>query len=33
MGRDLRGLVKVNPLANWTAADVDGYIAASTTCP
>jgi phosphoadenosine phosphosulfate reductase len=27
VGRDLRGLVKVNPLANWTAADVDGYIA------
>ena len=27
IGRDLRGLVKVNPLANWTAADVDDYIA------
>jgi phosphoadenosine phosphosulfate reductase len=26
VGRDLRGLVKVNPLANWTAADVDDYI-------
>jgi phosphoadenosine phosphosulfate reductase len=26
VGRDLRGLVKVNPLANWTAADVAGYI-------
>lgn len=26
IGRDLRGLVKVNPLANWTAADVDDYI-------
>ncbi len=25
--RDLRGLVKVNPLANWTFADVEGYIA------
>jgi len=27
VGRDLRGLIKVNPLANWTEADVDGYIA------
>ena len=27
VGRDLRGLVKVNPLANWTAEDVDDYIA------
>jgi phosphoadenosine phosphosulfate reductase len=27
VGRDLRGLIKVNPLANWTAADVDEYIA------
>jgi phosphoadenosine phosphosulfate reductase len=27
LARDLRGLVKVNPLANWTAADVDAYIA------
>ena len=25
--RDLRGLVKINPLANWTFADVEGYIA------
>jgi phosphoadenosine phosphosulfate reductase len=25
--RDLRGLVKVNPLATWTDADVAGYIA------
>lgn len=24
--RDLRGLIKVNPLARWTAADVDDYI-------
>ncbi len=27
LGRDLRGLIKVNPLANWSAADVDDYIA------
>ncbi|MFM7065050.1 MAG: phosphoadenylyl-sulfate reductase [Actinomycetes bacterium] len=27
LARDLRGLVKVNPLANWTAAQVDDYIA------
>ena len=27
MSRDRRGLVKVNPLANWTDLDVDGYIA------
>ncbi|MEI2697043.1 MAG: phosphoadenosine phosphosulfate reductase family protein [Microthrixaceae bacterium] len=27
VGRDLRGLVKVNPLANWTDADVADYIA------
>jgi phosphoadenosine phosphosulfate reductase len=27
VGRDLRGLIKVNPLANWTADDVDAYIA------
>jgi len=27
VARDLRGLVKVNPLANWTADDVDAYIA------
>ncbi len=26
VSRDLRGLVKVNPLATWTAADVQGYI-------
>jgi phosphoadenosine phosphosulfate reductase len=25
--RDLRGLVKVNPIANWTDLDVQGYIA------
>jgi phosphoadenosine phosphosulfate reductase len=27
VARDLRGLVKVNPLATWTALDVQGYIA------
>ena len=27
VSRDLRGLVKVNPIANWSAADVAGYIA------
>jgi phosphoadenosine phosphosulfate reductase len=27
VSRDRRGLVKVNPLANWTDLDVDGYIA------
>ena len=27
LARDLRGLVKVNPLANWTAEQVDTYIA------
>ncbi|GAC1538376.1 MAG: phosphoadenylyl-sulfate reductase [Acidimicrobiales bacterium] len=27
VARDLRGLIKVNPLANWTDRDVDGYIA------
>ena len=27
VARDLRGLVKVNPLANWTHEDVAGYIA------
>jgi phosphoadenosine phosphosulfate reductase len=27
VGRDIRGLVKVNPLATWTAADVERYIA------
>jgi phosphoadenosine phosphosulfate reductase len=26
VGRDLRGLIKVNPLANWTGADVEEYI-------
>ena len=26
VARDLRGLVKVNPLATWTQADVAGYI-------
>ncbi len=28
VGRDLRGLIKINPLANWTAADVQSYITA-----
>jgi len=27
VARDLRGLVKVNPLATWTELDVEGYIA------
>ncbi len=27
VGRDLRGLVKVNPIAAWTAADADAYLA------
>jgi phosphoadenosine phosphosulfate reductase len=27
VARDLRGLVKLNPLANWTELDVQGYIA------
>lgn len=27
VGRDKRGLVKVNPIATWTDADVEGYIA------
>lgn len=27
VGRDLRGLIKVNPLANWSAEDVADYIA------
>ncbi len=27
VSRDLRGLVKLNPVANWTDADVDAYIA------
>ncbi len=26
VGRDVRGLIKVNPLATWTADDVDDYI-------
>ena len=26
VARDLRGLIKVNPIANWTQQDVDGYI-------
>ena len=26
IGRDVRGLIKVNPLATWTAYDVDDYI-------
>jgi phosphoadenosine phosphosulfate reductase len=26
VGRDLRGLVKINPIANWTDADVASYI-------
>ncbi len=27
VGRDRRGVVKINPIATWTDADVDGYIA------
>ena len=27
VGRDRRGLVKINPLATWTDVDVEGYIA------
>ena len=27
IGRDIRGLVKINPIAAWTADDVAGYIA------
>ena len=27
MTRDLRGLVKVNPIATWSDLDVQGYIA------
>jgi phosphoadenosine phosphosulfate reductase len=27
VARDLRGLVKVNPLANWTHRDIEGYVA------
>jgi phosphoadenosine phosphosulfate reductase len=26
LARDLRGLIKINPLANWTAAQVQDYI-------
>ncbi len=26
VGRDLRGLIKVNPLANWSGADIAAYI-------
>jgi phosphoadenosine phosphosulfate reductase len=26
VARDLRGLIKINPIATWTRADVDGYI-------
>jgi phosphoadenosine phosphosulfate reductase len=26
VSRDVRGLVKINPLATWTDQDVDGYI-------
>jgi len=29
VGRDLRGLIKVNPIANWTDADVAHYIEAN----
>jgi phosphoadenosine phosphosulfate reductase len=27
IARDLRGLVKINPIATWTDVDIDGYIA------
>jgi phosphoadenosine phosphosulfate reductase len=27
VGRDIRGLVKINPIANWSDEDVSGYIA------
>jgi phosphoadenosine phosphosulfate reductase len=27
VGRDLRGLVKVNPIATWSDQDVAGYVA------
>ena len=27
LGRDIRGLIKINPIANWTDQDVHGYIA------
>ena len=26
VGRDMRGLVKVNPIANWTSAECDAYL-------
>ncbi len=29
VGRDLRGLVKVNPIANWSDVDVESYIQAN----
>ena len=29
VARDLRGLIKVNPIANWTSSDVSAYIAAN----
>ena len=29
VARDLRGLIKVNPIATWTDEDVDAYIAAN----
>lgn len=29
VGRDLRGLVKINPIATWTDQDVDDYIVAN----
>jgi phosphoadenosine phosphosulfate reductase len=27
VARDLRGLVKLNPIANWSDLDVEGYVA------
>jgi phosphoadenosine phosphosulfate reductase len=27
VGRDVRGLVKINPIANWSQADCDAYLA------
>lgn len=27
VGRDLRGLIKINPIATWSAADADAYLA------
>jgi len=26
VGRDIRGLIKINPIAQWSDADVDGYV-------